>query len=185
MPKNYTIIFTHPSGASATFIYENGELSAMAKGLDAEQFWTFKQVKAHLLRNEEDDIAISQQMMARDGFTSQVLRPLPDLLAPVEEARPVMIDDDDEEEPEIHYRRPLGTEATLYQQQTVDEIHWREGKVTPSVPPHRRPPVPVPERARAAATAPKVKEWQPAAEPVQPVDEIHWREGDTIPQAEE
>ncbi|MBA3824898.1 MAG: hypothetical protein H0X24_13505 [Ktedonobacterales bacterium] len=55
MATNYTVIYTHPSGGTATFIYEDGELSSLAKGLDAEQFWVFKQVKSLLLRNDEGD----------------------------------------------------------------------------------------------------------------------------------
>jgi hypothetical protein len=179
MPRNYTVVFSHPSGASATFIYENGELSSLAKGLDAEQFWVFKQVKAHLLRNEEDDIARATKMMADQGFTAQIMQPLPDLLAPIQEARaPVAVE---EEEPAIRYRRPPGVGDFSHPAQTVSEIHWREADVKPTLPPHRQPPVSVPAGAHAAEADETVKEWQPTDGPAQTVSEIHWREGDTEP----
>lgn len=182
MPKNYTVVFSHPSGASATFIYENGELSSLAKGLDAEQFWVFKQVKAYLLRNEEDDIAISTKMMADHGFTAQVMQPLPDLLAPIQEARAPVSAELEDEEPVIRYRRtPDAANDYPDAAQTVSEIHWREGNVTPTLPPHRQPPVAVPAGARVAGAAGSVKAWHPTEGPAQTVSEIHWREGDNEP----
>ena len=45
MSENFEVVYTHPSGATATFIRHDGELDALAKALDAEQFWVFKTVK--------------------------------------------------------------------------------------------------------------------------------------------
>jgi hypothetical protein len=72
MPENFEVIYTHPSGATATFIRQGGELDALAKGLDAGQFWVFKNVKALLVRNEEDDLAESNRLMSGIGFTPLV-----------------------------------------------------------------------------------------------------------------
>ncbi len=85
MAKNYTLLFTHPSGATVTFIYENGELSTLSKGLTTTQFWLSKHVKAHLMRNDKDDIDIACRMMESLGFSEQLTGPLPDLLASTEE----------------------------------------------------------------------------------------------------
>lgn len=75
MPENYEVIYTHPSGATATFIRQSGELDALAKGLDAEQFWVFKNVKSLLVRNDIDDLAEANRLMAAAGF-SHTLRVL-------------------------------------------------------------------------------------------------------------
>jgi hypothetical protein len=172
MPANYTVIYSHPSGATATFIYENGELSALAKGLDAEQFWVFKQVKALLLRNEEDDLDLASRMMAEHGFAVHVMRPLPDLLAPVVPTAPSALPL--EEDDGVRYRS-LPQLEVIAPRHIVDEIHWREGEGRPETPPpHRAPPVPVPARA---APLPPAPQWEPSAPPPRPVDEIHWREG--------
>lgn len=72
MPENYEVIYTHPSGATATFVRQGGELDALAKGLDSEQFWVFKQVKTLLARNDPGDLAESNRMMAGVGFLSMV-----------------------------------------------------------------------------------------------------------------
>ena len=72
MPENYEVVYTHPSGATAIFTRHEGELDALAKGLDAEQFWVFKNVKALLVRNEEGDLDESNSLMAQIGFRSNV-----------------------------------------------------------------------------------------------------------------
>lgn len=72
MPENYEVVYTHPSGATAIFTRHEGELDALAKGLDAEQFWVFKNVKALLVRNEEDDLDESNALMAQIGFRANV-----------------------------------------------------------------------------------------------------------------
>jgi hypothetical protein len=72
MPENYEVIYTHPGGATATFIRQGGELDALAKGLDAEQFWVFKQVKALLVRNDAGDLEEASRLMASVGFTAHV-----------------------------------------------------------------------------------------------------------------
>jgi hypothetical protein len=72
MADNYEVIYIHPSGATATFIRQGGELDALAKGLDAEQFWIFKQVKALLVRNDPGDLQESHRLMASVGFSPQV-----------------------------------------------------------------------------------------------------------------
>jgi hypothetical protein len=72
MAENYEVIYIHPSGATATFIRQGGELDALAKGLDAEQFWIFKQVKALLVRNDPGDLAEANRLMASVGFAPQV-----------------------------------------------------------------------------------------------------------------
>jgi hypothetical protein len=72
MPENYEVIYTHPGGATATFIRHEGELDALAKGLDAEQFWVFKNVKALLVRNEPDDLEEASRQMRQIGFVPSV-----------------------------------------------------------------------------------------------------------------
>jgi hypothetical protein len=72
MPENYEVIYTHPSGATATFVRQDGELDALAKGLDAGQFWVFKNVKALLVRNDEGDLEASNRLMAEIGFMPHV-----------------------------------------------------------------------------------------------------------------
>lgn len=72
MPENYEVIYMHPSGATATFIRQDGELDALAKGLDAEQFWVFKNVKALLVRNDAGDLEEATRLMARVGFVGHV-----------------------------------------------------------------------------------------------------------------
>ena len=72
MPENYEVTYTHPGGATATFIREDGELDALAKGLDSEQFWVFKNVKSLLVRNDEDDLREANRLMASVGFAHNV-----------------------------------------------------------------------------------------------------------------
>ncbi|MGO8946809.1 MAG: hypothetical protein ACLQUY_03905 [Ktedonobacterales bacterium] len=72
MPENYEVVYTHPSGATATFTRHDGELDALAKGLDAEQFWVFKNVKSLLVRNDDGDLNDSNQQMRAIGFTASV-----------------------------------------------------------------------------------------------------------------
>jgi hypothetical protein len=84
MRENYQVIYTHPGGAVATFTRQDGELDALAKGLDAEQFWVFKSVKSLLARNEESDLEESNRMMSAIGF-SAVVR---DIIAPIPAAAP-------------------------------------------------------------------------------------------------
>ncbi len=69
MPENYEVVYTHPTGATATFIRHDGELDALAKALDAEQFWVFKNVKSLLVRNEPGDLEEANRLMAEIGFT--------------------------------------------------------------------------------------------------------------------
>ena len=72
MPENYEVVYTHPGGATATFIRHDGELDALARGLGAEQFWTFKQVKSLLVRNDPEDLDLATQQMAAAGFSARV-----------------------------------------------------------------------------------------------------------------
>jgi hypothetical protein len=72
MPENYEVVYTHPSGATAIFTRHEGELDALAKALDAEQFWVFKNVKALLVRNDAGDLEESNQLMREIGFTASV-----------------------------------------------------------------------------------------------------------------
>lgn len=174
MPASFTVIYTHPSGATATFIYENGELSALAKGLDAEQFWEFKQVKALLLRNEDGDIALSNQMMARLGFEAQVIRALPDLLAPID-ALPILPNGEEEIPSEYRFRslpNPYA-EFPMYRGPRLDhgEVHWRESEQPTEPSAWRAPALPQPEPAKPVGP---VKPWnrQP---PLAAHGEIHWR----------
>lgn len=86
MPDNYEVIYTHPGGATATFVRQGGELDALAKGLDSEQFWVFKQVKSILARNDPGDLAEANRMMAGIGFLPMVheitpARPAPSVAA--------------------------------------------------------------------------------------------------------
>ncbi len=79
MRENYEVIYTHPGGAVATFIRQDGELDALAKGLDAEQFWVFKNVKSLLARNDAGDLEEATRLMSAIGFTGMVR----DIVAPV------------------------------------------------------------------------------------------------------
>jgi len=72
MAENYEVVYTHPSGATATFIRHDGELDALAKALDSEQFWVFKNVKALLVRNEAGDLEESNRLMREIGFAAAV-----------------------------------------------------------------------------------------------------------------
>ena len=72
MPENYEVVYAHPGGATATFIRHDGELDALAKALDAEQFWVFKNVKALLVRNEPGDLEEASRLMREIGFTPNV-----------------------------------------------------------------------------------------------------------------
>jgi hypothetical protein len=82
MPENYEVVYTHPGGAIAHFVRQGGELDALAKGLDTEQFWIFKQVKSLLARNDPGDLAEANRMMAGIGFTHNVAEITPAQLAP-------------------------------------------------------------------------------------------------------
>lgn len=79
MRENYEVIYTHPGGAMATFTRQDGELDALAKGLDAEQFWVFKNVKSLLARNDAGDLEESTRLMSAIGFTGMVR----EIVAPV------------------------------------------------------------------------------------------------------
>ncbi|HEX8728541.1 MAG TPA: hypothetical protein VF739_07970 [Ktedonobacterales bacterium] len=70
--ENYEVVYTHPGGAVATFTRQDGELDALAKGLDAEQFWVFKNVKSLLARNEGGDLQESTRLMSSIGFSARV-----------------------------------------------------------------------------------------------------------------
>ncbi len=72
MPENYEVVYAHPGGATATFIRHEGELDALAKALDAEQFWVFKNVKSLLVRNEPGDLDEANRLMREIGFTPSV-----------------------------------------------------------------------------------------------------------------
>jgi hypothetical protein len=176
MATNYTVIFSHPSGATATFIYEDGELSALAKGLDAEQFWVFKQVKALLLRNEEDDLELAKIEMGRIGFTAQVLRPLPDLLAPVAAARPKPAARPEEEIPAVRYRTLHADEFPIFRRygQSHGEVHWRENEPPVTLPPYRQP-APTTQDTKRAEKLPAVPEWS-TPHVATTHGEVHWRE---------
>jgi hypothetical protein len=82
MPENYEVVYTHPGGATAHFVRQGGELDSLAKGLDTEQFWVFKQVKALLARNEPGDVAEANRMMASIGFQPLVKEITPAAPAP-------------------------------------------------------------------------------------------------------
>ena len=68
MPENYEVMYIHPGGAVATFVRQDGELDSLAKGLDSEQFWVFKNVKSLLARNDEGDLEEANHLMAGIGF---------------------------------------------------------------------------------------------------------------------
>lgn len=72
MLENYEVVYTHPGGAVATFTRRDGELDALAKGLDAEQFWVFKNVKSLLARNEAGDLEQATRLMGGIGFSARV-----------------------------------------------------------------------------------------------------------------
>jgi hypothetical protein len=72
MLEDYEAVYTHPSGATAIFTRHDGSLDAVARGLDSEQFWVFKNVKSLLIRNEEDDLDQATRLMASIGFTAHV-----------------------------------------------------------------------------------------------------------------
>lgn len=176
MPANYTVIYTHPSGATATFIYQEGELSALAKGLDAEQFWTFKQVKSLLLRNDEDDLALASQMMADQGFTAQIGRALPDLLAPIPVPAATGNQHLDDAANDMQFRHlPDPSDFPLFRRMGVNqgEIHWREFNPVVTPPAHKAPPLAMPTSSKQPQVA--VKPWQ-GSPMVQSRGEIHWRE---------
>jgi hypothetical protein len=117
MPENYEVVYTHPSGARATFVRHDGELDALAKSLDAEQFWVFKNVKALLVRNESGDLDEASRLMAEIGFTPAVRQ----LTRPVVEAvpEPVFVEAPAEAHAGPHLPGPsywplaLGASATL------------------------------------------------------------------------
>ena len=70
--ENYEVVYTHPGGAVATFTRQDGEMDALAKGLDAEQFWVFKNVKSLLARNEGGDLQEATRLMSGIGFSAKV-----------------------------------------------------------------------------------------------------------------
>lgn len=72
MLEDYEAVYTHPSGATAIFTRHDGSLDAVARGLDSEQFWVFKNVKSLLIRNEEDDLDQATRLMGGIGFTGRV-----------------------------------------------------------------------------------------------------------------
>ena len=86
MSEDYEAVYTHPGGATAIFTRRNGSLDAVARGLDSEQFWVFKNVKALLVRNDEGDLAEATRMMESLGFVAQLRR-----LAPLAAPAPVVV----------------------------------------------------------------------------------------------
>jgi hypothetical protein len=89
MLENYEVVYTHPGGAVATFTRQDGELDALAKGLDAEQFWVFKNVKSLLARNDAGDLEDANSQMGGIGFSARVreiLAPTPAVAASREPA---------------------------------------------------------------------------------------------------
>ncbi len=72
MAEDFEAVYTHPEGATAVFTRRHGTLDAVARGLDSEQFWVFKNVKALLVRNDEGDLEEASRLMARAGFTARV-----------------------------------------------------------------------------------------------------------------
>ncbi len=72
MAEDYEAVYTHPGGATAVFTRRNGSLDAVAKGLDSEQVWVFKNVKALLVRDDEGDLEEASRLMAGVGFTARV-----------------------------------------------------------------------------------------------------------------
>jgi hypothetical protein len=84
MLENYEVVYTHPGGAVATFTRQDGELDSLAKGLDAEQFWVFKNVKSLLARNESGDLEEATRLMGGIGFSARVR----EIVAPAVAAAP-------------------------------------------------------------------------------------------------
>ena len=117
MPENYEVVYTHPTGATATFIRHDGELDALAKALDSEQFWVFKNVKSLLVRNEVGDLSEANRLMRAIGFSEtvrEITKPQPVAIPePVAAAAPV------EEHHGLHLPGPsywpllLGASATI------------------------------------------------------------------------
>jgi hypothetical protein len=173
MATNYTVIYTHPSGGTATFIYEDGEMSSLAKGLDAEQFWVFKQVKSLLLRNDEGDIALANAMMAQHGFTAQVMQPLPTLLTSPESlhTRPTI---NARAIPPVHYRRPPTESFPIFKRggHGHGEVHWRESGHVVILAPHRTPNTPPSATVSGTATTTEGVQQRAASHH----GEVHWRE---------
>ena len=92
MPENYEVIYAHPGGAVATFVRQDGELDSLAKGLDSEQFWVFKNVKSLLARNDAGDLAESNRLMASIGFTPSVrVITAPEPVAPAIAREPIFV----------------------------------------------------------------------------------------------
>lgn len=92
MPENYEVVYTHPSGATATFTRHDGELDALAKGLDSEQFWVFKNVKALLVRNDSGDLEESNRQMRAIGFSASVrVITRPEVAVAAREPAPVLV----------------------------------------------------------------------------------------------
>jgi hypothetical protein len=89
MPEDFEAVYTHPGGATAIFTRRDGSLDAVARGLDSEQFWVFKNVKALLVRNDEGDLEEATRQMAAIGFTARVRR-LEPVLARAGAARPAV-----------------------------------------------------------------------------------------------
>ena len=178
MSSNYTVIFSHPSGATATFIYEDGEMSALAKGLDAEQFWMFKQVKALLLRNEEDDLQLASAMMRQLGFSAQVLQVLPDLLASPQAIIPPNVGAEEDDGVYVVYRHlpdPREAFATFRRPgNSHGEVHWREHALPAAKPPHKVGALALPESPKHAEVP--VKQWVPPQQLTPSHGEVHWRE---------
>lgn len=87
MPEDFEAVYTHPGGATAVFTRRDGSLDAVARGLDSEQFWVFKNVKTLLVRNDEGDLEEATRQMAAIGFTARVRR-LEPVLARAGAARP-------------------------------------------------------------------------------------------------
>lgn len=173
MPQQYTVVYSHPRGGTATFIYQGGELSALAKGLDPEQFWVFKQVKALLLRNDEGDLELATRMMAQHGFQAQVMRaPLPDLLASVQPTAPRK--PAAAAPPAVRFRArfaPAYDYPVYKRAQQISEMHWREGGYVPVPPPHRAPSLPIPPAAPNYTGG--VNPWHATQTPQ--ISEMHWR----------
>jgi hypothetical protein len=80
MPEDYEVVYSHPGGATAVFTRREGSLDAVARGLDSEQFWVFKNVKALLVRNDEGDLEEATRQMAAIGFGARVRRLEPALV---------------------------------------------------------------------------------------------------------
>ncbi len=91
MLENYEVVYTHPGGAVATFTRQDGELDALAKGLDAEQFWVFKNVKSLLVRNDSGDLEEATRLMSGMGFSSLVREIVAPAAAVAPERAPVAV----------------------------------------------------------------------------------------------